>query len=58
MQPYIQCMFCNHLFEDDDGKRCKAFPIQIPDAIWDGEHDHTDSYKGDEGILFDPKEKE
>lgn len=56
MQPYIQCLFCIHISKDDK-KRCKAFPIQIPDAIWNGDHDHTKSYKGDDSILFNPKEK-
>lgn len=56
MQPYIQCLFCIHLYED--GNKCKAFPIQIPDDIWDGDHDHRRLYKGDNGILFEPVKKE
>jgi len=34
---------------------CGAFPDGIPDAILDGSHDHTTSFPGDNGILFEPK---
>ena len=36
--------------------KCRAFPKGIPDVISDGEHDHTESFKGDNGIRFEPIE--
>ena len=32
---------------------CDAFPDGIPDVIWNGEHDHTKPYDGDNGVLFE-----
>lgn len=33
---------------------CRAFPDGIPDEILSGEVDHSKSYPGDSGILYDP----
>jgi len=51
-----QCNFCRH-YRGSDGKRfmCAAFPSGIPDAIIDGEFDHTQPYEGDGGIRFQEK---
>jgi len=56
MQPFIQCLFCKHIFKE--GRRCKAFPNGIPNVIWNGKHDHKKSYKGDKGIIFEPNKGE
>jgi hypothetical protein len=50
------CTFCVH---SEMGERvCSAFPNGIPDVIWTGEHDHTTPYPGDNGIRFEPIEKD
>jgi hypothetical protein len=53
-----QCGECKHLHDPDpDGTyHCDAFPDGIPDVILDDEHDHTEPYPGDHGILFEPDE--
>jgi hypothetical protein len=48
------CFRCRHLDRAAVGvMRCAAFPVQIPDAIAFGEHDHRKPYKGDHGIRFE-----
>lgn len=52
-----QCLQCKH-FDDKANKSgfyCKAFPEGIPEEILDGRHDHRKQFKGDRGILFEPK---
>jgi hypothetical protein len=49
----IQCMECANALE---GRRCKAFKW-IPSDILTGRHDHRKPYPGDNGILFEPKQK-
>ncbi|MCX7998614.1 MAG: hypothetical protein N3A69_06635 [Leptospiraceae bacterium] len=39
-------------------KTCKAFPNGIPDEVFFNEVYHTKPYPGDNGIQFEPKEKE
>ena len=52
MQIDLQCINCKHLLPD---KKCKAFPEEIPNEIFvTGEHDHTEPFKGDNGIQFEP----
>ena len=51
MQPFIQCLFCKHIFEN--GQKCSAFPKGIPSVIWDGKFNHEKSYPGDKGIHFE-----
>lgn len=53
------CLRCKHLqFEQD--RTCVAFPEgnSIPLPIWMGENDHTQPYPGDNGIQFEPVDKE
>jgi hypothetical protein len=47
------CTFCRHLREP---RRCDAFPDRIPDAIWEGQHDHREPFPGDRGIRFEAAE--
>jgi hypothetical protein len=56
---YPQCYRCNHVRPYDKGKRkkklaCSAFPEGVPTDIALNIHDHSKSYPGDNGILFDP----
>lgn len=47
----IQCVDCKHLLP---GRKCKAFPNQIPDEIFiTGEFDHTEPHPDDNGIQFE-----
>jgi len=45
------CLRCSHY---RTSLMCDAFPGGIPDAILRWEHDHRESYKGDNGIRFGP----
>ena len=40
--------------EGDHVNFCEAFPIEIPEEILTGEHDHKTHFEGDNGLLFDP----
>ena len=33
--------------------KCKAYPKGTPQEIFNGTHDHTKPYKGDNGIRFE-----
>lgn len=46
-----QCPVCKFYIE---GLKCKAFPKGIPEEILIGESDHTEPFKGDNGIRFEP----
>jgi len=55
-----QCLMCNNF----DGNKswtpmfvCKAYIGGIPKNIYMNKHDHTEPYKGDNGIQFEPIEK-
>jgi hypothetical protein len=55
MSTSTQCRDCNHYLGE---RQCEAFPAQIPEAIYLGEHDHAKPYPGDHGIRFEPLENE
>tara|TARA_Y100001963_G_C6506880_1_gene320355 strand:+ start:358 stop:528 length:171 start_codon:yes stop_codon:yes gene_type:complete len=48
----IQCGLCKNYLKD---LKCKAFPKGIPQEILEGQ-DHTEPFKGDNGIQFEPIE--
>ncbi len=55
--PVVQCASCKHF--DRENRRsntCSAFPNGIPLPIIQGDHDHRESFPGDNGIRFEPKE--
>lgn len=39
----------------ENSPTCDAFLERIPNAILDGEHDHTTPFPGDRGLLFLPR---
>ena len=52
MQVKPQCLECKHYLGDN---KCSAYE-EIPLVILAGWHDHTEPYKGDNGIKFEPIE--
>lgn len=48
-----QCVWCRH--RADGGRRCRAFPRGIPDAILKNRHDHRYPYDGDYGVRYEPE---
>jgi hypothetical protein len=48
-----QCVWCQHRLSN--GRRCRAFPGGIPDAILRNRHDHRLPYEGDSGLRFEPE---
>ncbi len=48
------CEFCCYL-RSRNRKQCDAYLKSIPIEIWNGEIDHRQSYDGDNGIIFEPK---
>ena len=47
-----QCPNCKYLIGTNKHLVCEAFTNGIPEKILTGEHDHTEPYEGDGGILF------
>ncbi len=45
------CSYCK--YKNEEGRKCKAYPNGIPDAIIKGKIDHTKPYPGDNGIQFE-----
>jgi len=52
-----QCPNCKYLIGTNKHLVCEAFKNGIPEKILTGEHDHTEPYKGDNGIQFEPIEE-
>ena len=50
MPSATQCLECKHY----KIMGCEAFPDEIPYEILSGQHDHTEPYRGDNGIRFEP----
>lgn len=48
------CLGCAHYLA---GRTCAAFPIEIPDDIWEGISAHALSREGDGGITFKPNKR-
>ena len=46
------CHKCQRL-RDMDKRKCEAFS-RIPSLIWNGENNHKEPFKGDNGLLFKP----
>jgi hypothetical protein len=55
MPASYQCVFCKNYNSE---LKCKAFPDGIPEEILTGEHDHTEPFEGDNGIRFEPIDKD
>jgi len=48
-----QCVWCRH--RSAGGRRCKAFPGGIPEAIVKNRHDHSHPFDQDHGVRFEPE---
>lgn len=49
-----QCIACVHMTSlEPELETCAAFPDGIPRRIWQGEADHREPYRGDNGIRFE-----
>lgn len=53
-----QCLTCTRLFETAATLSCLAYPDGIPEEILTGEVDHSQPYRGDHGIQYEPKEQQ
>ena len=53
--PISQCVYCKRLRKD---WTCKAFPDGIPDEVAASEVDHREPYPGDNGVHFEPTDRE
>lgn len=51
------CMTCRH-YRDSKPVSCAAFPARIPDVIWLQGDPHTGPVAGDNGIRYEPKDKD
>jgi hypothetical protein len=54
------CLKCKHFNQDLKSTKfdCAAYPDGIPEAIYTSQNDHTQPYPGDNGIRFEPIEKD
>ena len=46
------CFRCKHFLGTKAG-RCNAFPDRNPEQIWSGKFQHTEPFRGDQGIQFE-----
>ena len=56
----VQCFSCTRLYKNQDGVKgffCPAFPDGVPDDILTNFRTHVEPYPGDNGIRFDPLDK-
>jgi hypothetical protein len=51
-----KCFQCKHLFANQKGPNCEAFPDGIPMEILLNDFDHENAYPGDNGIRFEEGE--
>lgn len=49
------CWTCKNYTQDPTKNTCKAFPDEIPEAIYLGRVKHTKPYPGDNGIQYEEK---
>jgi hypothetical protein len=49
----LPCFACKHFDWSKPVYRCAAFPEEIPEPILLFQHDHSEPYPGDRGILFE-----
>lgn len=56
--PSPLCFDCAHMISlgEDGTFRCEAFPQRIPHAILVWVHDHHETFPGDNGVTFEPKD--
>ncbi|HMK59706.1 MAG TPA: hypothetical protein VK452_01005 [Dissulfurispiraceae bacterium] len=50
-----QCLGCVHFRGSFEKNRpsCTAFPLGIPDNIWEGDFDHNNPFEGDNNVRFE-----
>ena len=57
---FPQCFSCKHFDLEKTNQEvkliCDAFPDGIPAQIANNKHDHTQPYRGDGGIRYEPIE--
>lgn len=52
------CTTCKHYFRDRPRLlACAAFPNGVPEEILWGRDKHTEPYRGDNGIQYEPAER-
>lgn len=51
----IACTTCRHFVGGSIPPKCAAFPRGIPDDILDGEEDHRQPVRGDNGIQYEAR---
>ena len=54
------CLGCHHFNRAAPGPSfgCAAFPVGIPDEIFESRADHREPFDGDQGIRFDPVDED
>lgn len=44
------CLWCKHYLND---RRCKAFPVAIPEDLWTAKDLHREPVEGDNGYQYE-----